>query len=132
MGCSRAGVEYGLTGPALVEKYRRPEESADPMSTWNQYILAHSYQDVFQALSAAAGPARLVAGGTDLLLEIQQGHHAPVDTLVDVTNIPELNVLEIRGSELFIGAAVPVAQVTESPLVMEHARADKQLAASDF
>jgi carbon-monoxide dehydrogenase medium subunit len=93
------------------------------MSTWNQYILAHSYQDVFQALSAASGPARLVAGGTDLLLEIQQGHQAPVDTLVDVSSIPELNVLEIRGSELFIGAAVPVSQVTESPLVIAHARA---------
>lgn len=93
------------------------------MSTWNEYILACSLNDVFQALSAATGTARLVAGGTDLLLEIQQGHHAPVDTLIDVTCIPELNILEVRGPELFIGAGVPVSQVTESPLVIEHARA---------
>jgi xanthine dehydrogenase FAD-binding subunit len=93
------------------------------MSTWKQYILAHSYNDVFQALSAAVGPACLVAGGTDLLLEIQQGHHAPVDTLVDVSSIPELSILEVRDHQLFIGAAVPVADVTESPLVMSHALA---------
>jgi xanthine dehydrogenase FAD-binding subunit len=34
-----------------------------------------------------------------------------------------LNFLEVRGAELFIGAGVPVSQVTESPLVIEHARA---------
>jgi len=93
------------------------------MSAWRHYHLAHTIEDAFSALHSSAGPARLVAGGTDYLLELQQGHHPPVDTLVDVTCIPELNCLEIRGSELFIGAAVPVSQVTASPLVREHALA---------
>ena len=93
------------------------------MNAWKHYHLAHSIEDAFSALNASAGPARLVAGGTDYLLELQQGHHAPVDTLVDVTCIPELNCLEVRGSELFIGAAVPVSLVTTSPLVREHALA---------
>lgn len=93
------------------------------MSAWRHYHLAHTIEDAFSALRSSAGPARLVAGGTDYLLELQQGHHPPVDTLVDVTCIPELNCLEIRGSELFIGAAVPVSQVTASPLVREHALA---------
>lgn len=93
------------------------------MSTWNNYHLAHSIEDALQALAASSGPARPVAGGTDLLLELQQGHHPPVDTLVDITRIPELIRLEIRGSDLFIGAAVPVSEVTESPLVQKHAQA---------
>jgi len=93
------------------------------MSAWRHYHLAHTIEDAFSALHSSAGPARLVAGGTDYLLELQQGHHPPVDTLVDVPCIPELNCLEIRGSELFIGAAVPVSQVTASPLVREHALA---------
>jgi xanthine dehydrogenase FAD-binding subunit len=93
------------------------------MSIWKRYIVAHSLPEAIDALAAASGPARPVAGGTDLLLELQQGHHSPIDTLVDITSIPELTCLEIRGSELFIGAAVPVSEVSESPLVRRHALA---------
>lgn len=93
------------------------------MSTWKQYHLAHTIEDALAALRCATGPARLVAGGTDYLLELQQGHAAPVDTLVDITCIPQLTRLEVRGSQLFIGAAVPVSAVTKSALVQEHALA---------
>ena len=66
---------------------------------------------------------QIVSGGTDLLLELQQEHRAPVETLIDVTRIPELNLIEVRGERLFIGAAVPLKQVTDSPLVRKHALA---------
>jgi xanthine dehydrogenase FAD-binding subunit len=46
-----------------------------------------------------------------------------VDVLVDVTRIPELTRLEIRGDRLFIGAGIPLDQVAASPLVKQHARA---------
>ena len=91
------------------------------MSIWKHYLVAHSLPEAFEALASAA--SRPVAGGTDLLLELQQGRHSPLDTLVDITCIPELTCLEIRGSELFIGAAVPVSEVSESALVRRHAMA---------
>lgn len=93
------------------------------MPIWNNYHLAQSINDALQALSAAPGPARLIAGGTDLLLDLQQGRHPAVDTLVDVTAIPELTTLEIRQGKLFIGAAVPLSQLVRSPLVQHHAQA---------
>ena len=93
------------------------------MNTWKHYYLAHSIEDALGALRSSTGPARPIAGGTDYLLELQQGQHPPVDTLVDVTAIPELTCLEVRGGELFIGAGVPVSQVTGSPLVCKHAQA---------
>lgn len=93
------------------------------MSTWKHYILAHSLDEALHALADSPGPARPVAGGTDLLLELQQGRHPAVDTLVDITHIPDLSCLEIRGDELFIGAAVPVSDISESALVMQHAQA---------
>ena len=93
------------------------------MSTWNRYHLASSIEDALRALSAAEKPACLIGGGTDLLLEIQQGHHAPVNTLVDVSRIPEMLRLEEREDRLFIGAAVPVSEVAVHPLVRQHARA---------
>jgi carbon-monoxide dehydrogenase medium subunit len=92
------------------------------MKTWENYHLAHSIQEALITLEGAPGPARPVAGGTDLLLDLQQGRHPPVHTLVDITSIPELNALEIRQDELFVGAAVPLNRVIDSPLVQKHAQ----------
>jgi xanthine dehydrogenase FAD-binding subunit len=93
------------------------------MVLWKEYYLAKNINDALQALANAAGPARLVAGGTDLLLDLQQEHIPSVHTLVDVTRCAELNCLEVRGERLFIGAALPLSQLEASPLVQEHARA---------
>jgi carbon-monoxide dehydrogenase medium subunit len=65
----------------------------------------------------------LIAGGTDLLLDLQQGRHPPVDTLVDVNNIQEMNRFEIDGPYLYIGAAVSLKKIARSPLVLAHAQA---------
>jgi len=93
------------------------------MTTWNHYHVANTIQDALIALKSSPSPACLVAGGTDLLLELQQGHHSPVNTLVDISCLPELNCVEVRGDDLFIGSAVPVAQVATAPLVLSHAAA---------
>jgi carbon-monoxide dehydrogenase medium subunit len=57
------------------------------------------------------------------LLDLEQGRHAPVHTLLDVTSIEEMTALEVRGNELFVGAAVPVNRIVLDPLVITHAQA---------
>jgi len=64
-----------------------------------------------------------IAGGTDLLLDLKQGRHAPIHTLIDLTFVPEMSLLELRGDELYIGAAVPVNRVALDPLTGTHAQA---------
>ncbi len=93
------------------------------MNTWSNYVLVHTIDEALLAMASAPGPARPVAGGTDLLLDIQQGHVPSIDTLVDITGIEEMQCLELRGDTLFIGAAVPVRAITESPLIRQHALA---------
>lgn len=93
------------------------------MSSWKSYILARSLSEALQALTEAAGSVRVVAGGTDFLLDLQQGRHPPVDTLVDITQIPEMTCLELRPEGLFVGAALPLNRVVASPLVQQHAQA---------
>ncbi|TRZ50132.1 hypothetical protein D4S03_07245, partial [bacterium] len=79
--------------------------------------------EALQALDSSPDPACIIAGGTDLLLDLQQGRHSPIHTLVDVTAILALTSLEVRDGALFVGAAVPISQVTASLLVREHAEA---------
>jgi carbon-monoxide dehydrogenase medium subunit len=77
------------------------------MTIWNHYYLPSTLDEAIELLSQAPGSARVIAGGTDLLLDLQQGRHAPVDTLVDVTRC-EMLVLEMRGRLCFFGASVPL------------------------
>lgn len=93
------------------------------MTLWKNYYLAESVPAALRVLSEAGEPSRFIAGGTDLLLDLQQGRHPPVDTLVDVTSIPELGLIEIRKEKLFVGAAVPLNQIVDSPLLKRHAEA---------
>lgn len=92
-------------------------------SLCHEYVLTHSVEEALHSLSTAKGPARLVGGGSDLLLEIQQGKHPQVHTLVDVSEIEEMCRLEIRGESLFIGASVTLTRLANSTLVAEHAQA---------
>ncbi len=88
-----------------------------------EYLLTHSIQETLDALSASQGTARVVAGGTDLLLDLQQGNHPPVNTLIDVTEVGELRAIEIREGSLFIGASVTHSRLKDSGLVKIHAQA---------
>lgn len=93
------------------------------MNAWKYYHLAQDITDALQVLANAPDAVRLIAGGTDLLLDIQQGRHPPVHTLVDITHIPEMRALEVRQGKLYIGAAVPLSQIVSSSLIREHAEA---------
>jgi carbon-monoxide dehydrogenase medium subunit len=57
------------------------------------------------------------------LLDLEQGRHAPVHTLLDVTSIAEMTALELRDDQLFVGGAVPVNRIVLDPLVRAHAQA---------
>lgn len=96
---------------------------ADPMNLWNSYHRAATVSEALHALADAPGSACILAGGTDLMLDLQQGRRAPVQTLVDISGVAELNRLEIRDGELFIGAAVPISRIVRSEFVREHAQA---------
>ena len=93
------------------------------MNLWQEYKKPASIAEAIQALTSASGPAMPIAGGTDLMLDLKQGRHAPVHTLIDLTFITEMTVLELRGDELYIGASVPVNRVATDPLVGMHAQA---------
>ena len=93
------------------------------MSLWEKYLRPRNVEEALEGMASAPGPALPIAGGTDLLLDLKQGRHAPVHTLVDMTTIPELTALELRPDELFIGAAVPLSHIVDSEFVREHARA---------
>jgi CO/xanthine dehydrogenase FAD-binding subunit len=93
------------------------------MNLWQNYVRPRNLAEAMDAFATAPRPLMPIAGGTDLLLDLEQGRHSPVQTLIDVTSIAEMTTLEIRGDELFVGAAVPVNQIATTPEVIAYAQA---------
>ena len=93
------------------------------MSLWQYYLRPKTITEAMRAFVTAPKPVVPIAGGTDLLLDLEQGRHPMVQTLVDVTGIKELLAIEKRAGELFVGAGIPVTRITRDPLVNRYAQA---------
>lgn len=75
--------------------------------------------ELWPILEAGPEATKVLAGGTDLVVEGRMGHHQG-KTWVDVTRIPELQGLEERDGHLWIGATTTWTTVYRSPLLREH------------
>jgi carbon-monoxide dehydrogenase medium subunit len=67
---------------------------------WTNYINASSIDEVLDALAKHGSSARIVAGATDLILEMELGVRKGIETLIDVTRIPGLDKIEIDDSDI--------------------------------
>jgi CO/xanthine dehydrogenase FAD-binding subunit len=91
------------------------------MEYWKNYLLPNTVNEAISGLLHAPGMARVIAGGTDLLLDIRQGRSPQVDTLVDVSRIPEMRDIHSDASGIYLGAAVTHKEIIKSSLLHEHA-----------
>jgi hypothetical protein len=82
-----------------------------------QYVAPKTLDEAVRAFAAAAGAGRILAGGTDLLVQMRNGVVAP-GTIVDVKKIGELtSIEETKEGGFRIGAAVSGAVLREHPKV---------------
>lgn len=80
-----------------------------------QYVSPRTLDEAISALVAANGSARVLAGGTDLLVQMRAGVVQP-GLIVDIKSIPETTAIEEDSDGRFhIGAAVSGALLAEHP-----------------
>jgi CO/xanthine dehydrogenase FAD-binding subunit len=78
--------------------------------------------EALQFLVEAGGRGRVIAGGTDLVLQLKE-HQREVDLLVDISGLEELKQIEERDGWIRIGAGVTHADVEKSRLIQREAKA---------
>jgi carbon-monoxide dehydrogenase medium subunit len=80
-----------------------------------RYLAPRTLDEAVGAFAAAAGAARILAGGTDLLVQMRAGVLRP-GLIVDIKKIPEMTSIEETADGGFrIGAAVSGAALADHP-----------------
>ena len=85
---------------------------------WHDYFTVPSTDDAIRLLTEKGGGARIVAGATDLLLELERGVRKGVDTLIDITRIPGLDRIQLDKDDIFhLGPLVTHNDAASSELI---------------
>jgi CO/xanthine dehydrogenase FAD-binding subunit len=75
------------------------------------YAAPSTVEEAVRALAGSAG-AKVLSGGTDLLVQLRSGRVKP-ELIVDVKNIPGISGIRERDGGFVIGAATPAAELGE-------------------
>ncbi len=73
-------------------------------------LIPHSLTEALELLEIHQANCKILAGGTDLLIELKQRLIQP-KILIDIKNVPEMKRLEITDEGVIIGAAVPISDI---------------------
>src|SRR5260370_9074319 len=84
-----------------------------------QYKVAKTVREAASLMLAAKGKGRVLAGGTDLLVQMKSGMVAP-GVIVDVKKIPEMTTITETNGSFRIGAATPAAGVRRPQKLQKH------------
>jgi len=87
---------------------------------WKDYYCVTSVDEAVQLLADKGQSARIVAGATDLLLEIERGTRQDVETLIDITRIPGLDQIHLdEEGVIHLGPMVTHNQCACSKIIVE-------------
>lgn len=91
------------------------------MNLWDVYYTATCLDDAVDLLGKYGARARIMAGGTDLIVEIQHQTRVP-EVVVDVTRVGTLDSIRMdEDAIVHLGPMVTHAQAAASPLLQKHA-----------
>ncbi len=74
--------------------------------TWTRYYSAATLNDALTLLAQNVGRARIIAGGTDLLIELERHQRPGVETLIDISRVPGLDHITLADGRFTLGPLV--------------------------
>ena len=90
-------------------------------SMWKEYLTPVSLEETLQLLAGKGEKARLVAGATDLMLELERGVRKGIQTVIDITRLPDLDRILDEDRTIHLGPLVTHNAAAASKLLREGA-----------
>ena len=88
------------------------------LKRWDEYRLTSTLDEALTLLAQFGTHARIVAGGTDLVLAIEEGRISGVETLVDISRLQELKTIQEDPDSITIGAGITLSELIQSKVVL--------------
>jgi xanthine dehydrogenase iron-sulfur cluster and FAD-binding subunit A len=89
---------------------------------WNEYLVPATLDETLKLLAGKGEKARLVAGATDLMLELERGLRKGIEMVIDITRLPDLDHISLDENEIIhLGPLVTHNTVAASKLLRERA-----------
>ncbi|MFN8420822.1 MAG: FAD binding domain-containing protein [Anaerolineae bacterium] len=88
---------------------------------WDSYHSVASIAEALDLLAQHGSRARIVAGGTDIIIELERGQRKGIDTLIDISRVDGLAAISSNGDQIRLGALVTHNQVVGSELLQQKA-----------
>jgi carbon-monoxide dehydrogenase medium subunit len=89
---------------------------------WHEYYNVATTEEAIRLLGEQGERARIVAGGTDLILELERGVRRGIQTLIDITRIPDLDRITLDEDDIIhLGPMVTHNHCAASKLIRERA-----------
>ncbi len=88
---------------------------------WQNYFSVASVSEALDLLAEYGQRARIVAGATDLIIELERGQRPGVDTLIDITRVPGLDQITQHGDTFRLGPLVTHNHLVGSEAVVQRA-----------
>ena len=91
-------------------------------AAWNNYYAPDTVAAALEILQRYDGHARVVGGGTDLLVEARRGLRRPFEAIVDATRIGGLDSITEEGDYIVIGCGVTHTTIVNDPRITRYGR----------
>ena len=88
---------------------------------WEAYYSVSSLDEAAALLDEYQRQARIVAGGTDLIIEMERGQRPELKVLIDITRVKGLDQISRHGERIRLGPLVTHNHVVGSPLIRRRA-----------
>ena len=90
------------------------------MGGWKNYHTPGTVEEAIAVLRDYDGRARVIGGGTDLLVETRRGLRRPYEAMVDASRIAGLDTITQTEDSLVIGCGVTHTEIVNDERIIQH------------
>jgi xanthine dehydrogenase iron-sulfur cluster and FAD-binding subunit A len=87
---------------------------------WSHYYSVATLNEALDLLAQYGARARIIVGGTDILIELERGQRPGVDTLIDISRVPGLDTITLENGKISLGPLVTHNHVVDSKIIVGH------------